>query len=84
MLQRWRQLIRTKQEYSSKGYCTSVADLSRDVAAVAVPVVMASSDDVYVIGCGMSATEFHRQRVEKEIVPAMQHMARELGRERAL
>jgi DNA-binding IclR family transcriptional regulator len=74
-----RQLIRTKEEFSSKGYCTSVADLSRHVAAVAIPIVPASGGDVYVIGCGMSATEFHRQRVETEIVPQMQRLARYLA-----
>jgi DNA-binding IclR family transcriptional regulator len=74
-----RQLARTKEEYSSKGYCSSVAGLSRDVAAVAVPVVPVDSDDVFVIACGMAATDFHRERVEKEIVPQMLHVARALG-----
>jgi DNA-binding IclR family transcriptional regulator len=74
-----RQLSRTRQEFSSRGYCSSVAGLSRNVAAVAIPVVAARSADVYVIGCGMPATEFHRERVEQEIVPQMQRMARELA-----
>lgn len=74
-----RQLSRTKQEYSSKGYCTSVAGLSRDVAAVAIPIVPPGGADIFVIACGMPATEFHRERVEREIFPQMQRVARELS-----
>jgi DNA-binding IclR family transcriptional regulator len=79
-----RQLQMTKQEYASKGYCTIVAGLSRDVAAVAVPIIAAGSNDIFVLGCGMSARAFHRERVEKEIAPQMLRVARglavELGR----
>lgn len=74
-----RQLMRTKQEYSSKGYCSSVAALSRDVAAVALPVASEANGDIYVIGCGMAATEFHRERVEREIVPRMLQAARQVA-----
>lgn len=81
--ERWqaveRQLNRTKEEYSSKGYCSSIAGLSRDVAAVAVPICPAGGDDIYVIGCGMAATEFHRERVEREIVPQMFEAARRVA-----
>jgi DNA-binding IclR family transcriptional regulator len=73
------QLSRTKQEFSSKGFCTSIAGLSRDVAAVAVPFVPHGSDEIYVIGCGMPAVAFHRERAEREIVPQMQRVARELA-----
>jgi DNA-binding IclR family transcriptional regulator len=74
-----RQLSRTKEEYSNNGYCTSIAGLSRDVAAVAVPVMSTGSGDIFVIGCGMAATEFHRHRVEQEIVPQMLAVASRLA-----
>ena len=70
-----RQLSTTKLEYSSKGYCSFVAGLSRDVAAVAVPIVPAGSEDIFVLGCGMAATDFHRERVEQVIVPQMLRVA---------
>ncbi|MGE4338944.1 MAG: IclR family transcriptional regulator [Pigmentiphaga sp.] len=72
------QLNRTKQEYLNKGFCTAVASLSRHVAAVAVPIVPEGTDDIFVLGCGMSATHFYRERVESEIVPQMQHVAERL------
>jgi len=69
-----RQLSRTKEEYSSNGYCTSIATLSQDVAAVAMPIAPPGSDDIFIIACGMPATEFDRHRVEREIVPQMQRV----------
>ena len=74
-----RQLSRSKQEYASKGYCTIVAELARNVAAVAVPIIRAGSDDIFVLGCGMSATEFYRQRVERDIGPQMLRVAGDLA-----
>eukprot|EP01041_Mallomonas_annulata_P015472 gene15472-32704_t len=74
-----RQLNATKLEYSSKGYCSFVAGLSRDVAAVAVPISPAGSNDIFVLGCGMAATEYHRERVEDAIVPQMLRVARDLA-----
>ncbi len=73
------QLSRTKQEVASRGYCTAVAALSREVGAVAIPIVPVGSDDIYVIGCGMPATEFHRERIERHIVPQMQRVAADLA-----
>lgn len=71
--------MRTKQEYSSKGCCSSVAALSRDVAAVTLPVAWEANGAIYVIGCGIAATEFHRERVEREIVPRMLQAARQVA-----
>jgi DNA-binding IclR family transcriptional regulator len=72
------QLERTKQEYASSGYCTSVSSLSRDVAAVAVPIAPAGSADIFILGCGMPAAKYHRERVEQEIVPQLMRVARGL------
>lgn len=72
------QLNRTKEEYSSKGYCTAIASLSRNVAAVAVPILPYGGDDIFVLGCGMPAVDFYRERVEQEIVPEMLRVAQDL------
>lgn len=68
------QLDRTKQEYSSKGYCTAVACLSRTVASLAIPVVPRSGENVFVVGCGMPTTAFYRERVDG-IVPHLLQVA---------
>lgn len=82
--ERWssleRQVIRTKQEYSRKGYCTAVANLSRDVGAVAVPLVVPGSPDIFVLACGMPAQDFYHERVEREIAPRLLRSARTLSK----
>ncbi|WP_349607745.1 helix-turn-helix domain-containing protein [Cupriavidus sp. DF5525] len=80
--ERWsplaRQIERSRQEYLSKGYCTSVSNLSRNIGAVAVPVIPTGSDDIFVLGCGMSAQEFYPERVEREIAPQLLKVAEDL------
>jgi DNA-binding IclR family transcriptional regulator len=62
---------RKKKEYSSNGYCTSVATLSRDVGAIAVPIMTPESNDIFVIACGMPAQDFYPERVERTIAPRL-------------
>ena len=73
-----RQMTSKRQEYSSKGYCTSVAMLSQNVGAVAIPIMPAGSNAIYVLACGMSARDFYPERVEGSIVPKMLKTARAL------
>lgn len=73
------QLSRTKQEYSIKGYCTSVAMLSRDVGAVAVPIIPSGSSDIFILACGMSARDFYTERVDHHIAPLMLKAAEKLS-----
>lgn len=73
-----RQLTSKKQEYSSKGYCTSVALLSQDVGAVAVPIILAGRNDIFILACGMPARDFYPERVERIIFPKMLQAAKAL------
>ncbi|MES2973702.1 MAG: helix-turn-helix domain-containing protein [Pseudomonadota bacterium] len=73
-----RRLAAKRQEYSSKGYCTSVAMLSQNVGAVAVPIMPAGSNDIFVLACGMPARDFYPERVERSIAPKMLKAARAL------
>jgi DNA-binding IclR family transcriptional regulator len=78
--ERWsplqRQLARTRQEYTRKGYCTSVAALSPQVGAVAMPILPSGGHDMFVLACGMSAREFFPERVERDIAPRMAKASR--------
>ncbi|MGE4238950.1 IclR family transcriptional regulator [Ramlibacter sp.] len=80
--ERWdplhRQLVRTRQEYMRKGYCTSVAALSPVVGAVAMPMIPIGGHDMFVLACGMSAREFFPERVERDIAPLMALAAQKL------
>ena len=73
-----RQLNSKRQEYSMKGYCTSVAILSQNVGAVAIPIMPPGTNDIYVLACGMSARDFYAERVEHSIVPEMLKTAQAL------
>lgn len=73
-----RQLTSKRQEYNSKGYCTSVAILSQDVGAVAIPILPAGSNDIYILACGMPAHDFYTERIERSIAPKMLKTARAL------
>lgn len=81
--ERWasldRQIARKRLEYSDKGYCTSVAVLSQNVGAVAVPIVSADGSDIFVLACGMPAHEFYRERIESHIAPRMLEVAQSLN-----
>ncbi len=70
---------RTRTEYSSKGYCTSVAILSQHVGAIAVPIHAAGSEEVFVLACGMPAHEFYAERVERSIAPRMLDVVQSLN-----
>lgn len=73
-----RQMASKRQEYSSKGYCTSVAMLSQNVGAVAIPIMPAGSNDIFILACGMSARDFYPERVERSIAPKMLKAAQAL------
>ncbi len=73
-----RQLASKRMEYSHKGYCTSVAILSQNVGAVAIPIMPAGTNDIYILACGMSALDFYPERVEQSIAPKMLRTARAL------
>jgi DNA-binding IclR family transcriptional regulator len=60
-----------RREYHQSGYCTSVADLSANVGAVAIPILPTRSGDIFVLACGMQAREFHADRVTQLIAPRM-------------
>ena len=79
-----RNLDRTRQELVHKGFCTSVAVLSKDVGAVAVPILAAGSNDIFVLACGMAAKDFYPERVEREIAPRLLQVAGELAQSLAL
>jgi len=44
-----------------------------------VPIVPAGTDDIFVLGYRMAATDFYRESVEREIVPQMMLLARDLA-----
>ena len=73
-----RQLVSKRMEYSAKGYCTSVAVLSQNVGAVAIPILPAGSNDIYILACGMPAVDFYTERVEQSIAPKMLRTAKAL------
>ena len=73
-----RQLTIKRKEYTSKGYCTSVSILSQDVGAVAIPILPAGSNDIYILACGMPALDFYAERIERSIAPKMLSAARAL------
>lgn len=74
-----RHLDRARQEYSSKGYCTSVSILSCTVGAVAVPIIPPGSEDIFVLACGMSARDFYSERIDRKIAPQLREVAREFA-----
>lgn len=73
--ERWESVQRhmdlKKQEYSRNGYCTSVAILSRNVGAIAVPIMRAKSNEDFVLACAMRAPDFYPERVERSIAPRL-------------
>jgi len=73
-----RHLQKTRLEYSKKGYCASVSILSRDVGAVAVPIVTSESKEIFVLACGMPAREFYPERIDRKIAPSLLETARQL------
>jgi len=77
--ERWesvqRYMDRKRHEYSRNGYCTSVAILSQDVGAIAVPIMRARSNDIFVLACGMRAPDFYPERVERTIAPRLLNAA---------
>lgn len=80
--ERWgsvqRLIDRKKAEYFSTGYCTAVGTVSQEVGGLAVPIMTAKSNDIFVLACAMRARDFCRERVEQGIAPRLLNVAESL------
>jgi DNA-binding IclR family transcriptional regulator len=63
-------------EFERYGFCMSWGDLRRDIYAVAAPLRVAGSDEIFVFNCVLPSVEVKPARVRSDIGPRLAAMVR--------